>query len=147
MSTLTIGQVARQAGVGIETIRYYEREGLLEEPARRESGYRQYGRGVIDRLRFIKNAQGLGFTLKEIRELLHLHADEDATRAEVRRRAGEKVAAIEAKIADLQRMRAALGGLIEACDGEGPLDGCPIVEALAAAHPACREGDGGGTPG
>lgn len=132
MSTLTIGQVARQAGVGVETIRYYEREGLLEEPDRRESGYRQYGRGVIDRLRFIKNAQGLGFTLREIKELLHIHADEDATRAEVRRRAEEKVAAVEAKIADLQRVRAALAGLIESCDGEGPLDGCPIIAALAS---------------
>lgn len=134
MSTLTIGQVARQAGVGVETIRYYEREGLLEEPDRRDSGYREYGRGVIDRLRFIKNAQGLGFTLKEIKELLRIHADADGTRAEVKRRAEEKAAVIEAKIADLQRMRAALGGLIESCDGEGPLDGCPIIEALAACH-------------
>ena len=87
---------------------------------------------MIDRLRFIKNAQGLGFTLREIKELLRIHADADATRAEVKRRAEEKVAAVEAKIADLQRMRAALGGLIVSCDGEGPLDGCPIIEALAS---------------
>ena len=130
MNTLTIGQVAREAGVGVETIRYYEREKLLDEPARRESGYRQYGHGVIDRLRFIHRAKGLGFTLREIKELLRIHADDDATRAEVKRRAEEKIAAIEAKIAELQRMRSALGGLVAACDGEGPIDGCPIIEAL-----------------
>ena len=130
MNTLTIGQVAREAGVGVETIRYYEREKLLDEPARRESGYRQYGHGVIDRLRFIHRAKGLGFTLREIKELLRLHADEDATRAEVKLRAEEKIAAIEAKIADLQRMRSVLCGLVAACDGEGALDGCPIIEAL-----------------
>ena len=131
---MKIGELARLAGSNVETIRYYEREGLLEEPDRRTSGYREYGRGVIDRLRFIHRAKDLGFTLREIKELLRLHADEDATRAEVKRRAEEKAAVIEAKIADLQRMRAALGGLIESCDGEGPLDGCPIIEALAACH-------------
>jgi MerR family transcriptional regulator, copper efflux regulator len=130
MSTLTIGQVAKRAGVGVETIRYYEREGLLEEPARRDSGYRQYGHGVIGRLRFIKSAQGLGFTLKEIKDLLRLHADPDAKRADVKRRAEEKVVAVEAKIADLQRIRHALCDLVAACDGDGPLDGCPIIRAL-----------------
>ena len=134
MTTLTIGQVARQAGVGVETLRFYEREGLIEEPARRESGYRQYGPAVVDRLRFIQRAKVLGFTLREIKELLRLHADEDSTRGEVKRRTQEKFAAIEAKIMDLQRMRAALGGLLEACDGKGPLDGCPIIEALTGHH-------------
>ena len=134
MSTLTIGQVARLAGVGVETLRYYEREGLLEEPARRESGYRQYVPAVVDRLLFIQRAKVLGFTLREIKDLLRLHADADSTRSEVRRRAEEKVIAIEAKIADLQRMRTALGDLIEACDGKGPLDGCPIIAALTGHH-------------
>jgi Hg(II)-responsive transcriptional regulator len=130
MKILTIGQLARQAGVGVETLRFYEREGLLEEPARRESGYRQYDPAVVGRLRFIQRAKALGFTLKEIKELLRLHADEDATRADVKRRAEEKIADIEAKIEDLRRIRAALAGLAQACDGEGTLLGCPIIEAL-----------------
>ena len=131
MKTMTIGQVAREAGVGVETLRFYEREGLLEEPGRRPSGYRQYDPAVLGRLRFIQRAKGLGFALKEIKDLLRLHADADATRADVKRRAREKVADIEAKIADLQRMRAALSELAGACDGDGPLHGCPIIQALA----------------
>lgn len=141
MKTMTIGQVAREAGVGVETLRFYEREGLLEEPDRRDSGYRQYDPAVVDRLRFIHRAKGLGFTLREIKELLRLHADEDATRADVKRRAEEKIADIEAKIQDLRRMRAALGELAGACDGDGPLHGCPIIQALAG--PTVGPHDGG----
>src|SRR5947208_17062014 len=132
MEILTIGQVARQAGVGVETVRFYEREGLLEEPARRESGYRQYEEGAVFRLRFIRRAKELGFTLREIAELLALRDDPDASRADVRQRAEAKVADIEARIRDLQRMRDALSRLTAACHGEGPAtDGCPILEALS----------------
>ena len=95
MDTLTIGKVAREAGVGVETIRFYEREGLLESPDRRPSGYRQYEPEAIARLRFIKQAQRLGFTLREIKELLALKLDPDATRKQVKERAVAKIADIE----------------------------------------------------
>lgn len=130
MEFLTIGQVARQAGVGVETVRFYERDGLLEQPARGQSGYRQFTTDVIGRLRFIKQAQWLGFTLKEIRELLALKLDPTATRSEVRRRAEAKVADIDQRIADLRRMKKSLTPLIEACDGRGTLAGCPILNAI-----------------
>src|SRR5919204_5116878 len=121
MRPLTIGQIARQAGVGVETVRFYERQGLLEEPARKESGYRQYTKDVVARLRFIRRAKELGFSLKEIAELLALRLDPTATCAEVRERARAKLADIEAKIADLQRMKKALVKLTGACKGRGSL--------------------------
>jgi Cu(I)-responsive transcriptional regulator len=127
---LTIGHVARRAGVGIETVRFYERRGLLDEPERRESGYRQYTEEAIARLRFIRRAKELGFSLKEIMELLTLRVDPAATRADVRRRAEAKVADIETKIRDLKRMRQALLKLTASCRGDGPVSGCPILEAL-----------------
>ncbi|SRR5581483_7076532 len=130
MKTLTIGQVARRAGVGVETVRFYERQGLLDEPDRRESGYRQYTEAVILRLRFIRRAKELGFTLKEIRELIALRRDPSATRAEVRQQATAKITDIEAKIRDLQRMKEALLKLTASCGGRGPASGCPILEAL-----------------
>src|SRR5262245_44882246 len=108
VTTMTIGELARRAGVGVDTVRFYERQGLLEEPARRASGYRQYGEAVVARLRFIKRAQALGFSLKEVAELLAFRADPETTCAEVRQRALAKVADIEAKIKDLQRIREAL---------------------------------------
>src|SRR5436305_1691974 len=111
MDTLSIGQVARRAGVGVETVRFYEREGLLDEPARRQSGYRQYAGDAIDRLRFIRRAKELGFTLREIKGLLVLRLDTGAQRADVKQRAADKIADIEAKIADLRRMRDALARL------------------------------------
>lgn len=131
MHTMRIGQVAHEAGVGVETLRYYEREGLLREPDRRASGYRRYDRAVLGRLRFIQRAKALGFTLREVKELLRLCEDESATRAEVRQRAEEKIADIEAKVADLQRMRSVLARLTASCDGVGSLDGCPIIQSLA----------------
>jgi DNA-binding transcriptional MerR regulator len=108
-----------------------EEGGLLEEPARRASGYRQYEAGVVARLRFIRRAKELGFTLKEARELLALRDDPDASRAAVRQRAEDKVADIEARVRDLLRMRDALLRLTGAGHGDGPaVDGCPILEAL-----------------
>src|SRR5690606_9265015 len=112
MTTLTIGQVARQAGIGVETIRFYEREGLLEPPRRRPSGYREYPPEAIARLRFIKQAQRLGFTLREIKELLALRLDPTATRSDVRKQAQAKTADIEQRIQELQRMKQALMALI-----------------------------------
>jgi Hg(II)-responsive transcriptional regulator len=130
MKTLTIGQIARRAGVGVETVRFYERQGLLEEPERRESGYRQYTEEVVYRLRFIRRAKELGFTLKEIRELMAFRRDPSATRADVRQQAKAKIADIEAKIRDLQRMKDALSKLTASCRGHGPASGCPILDAL-----------------
>jgi MerR family mercuric resistance operon transcriptional regulator len=120
MKPLTIGQVARLAGVGVETVRFYERRGLLEEPSRKASGYRQYTADVVSRLRFIRRAKELGFTLSEISELLALRLDPSATREDVRRRAETKMADIEAKIEDLRRMRNALEELSINCRGHGP---------------------------
>jgi len=130
MKPLTIGQVARRAEVGVETVRFYERQGLLEEPARKDSGYRQYSEDVVARLRFIRRAKELGFTLKEIAELLALRLDPDTSCAEVRGRAKAKIDDIDAKIRDLQRMRQALDKLVASCRGRGPISVCPILDAL-----------------
>ena len=131
MKALSIGQVAKQAGVGIETVRFYERQGLLEEPDRKASGYRQYGGEAVSALRFIRRAKELGFTLKEIKGLLALRFDGSAKRSDVRRQARAKIEDIEEKVRDLQRMRDALLRLLDTCHGEGPAKGCPILEALA----------------
>src|ERR1041384_5413921 len=98
MKPLTIGEVARRAGVGVETVRFYERQGLLAEPPRRGSGYRQYDQEAVAVLRFIRRAKELGFTLREIKGLLALRLDASATRAEVRKQAEAKLADIEARI-------------------------------------------------
>ncbi len=130
MKPLTIGQVARRAEVGIETVRFYERQGLIEEPLRAASGYRQYDGEVVDRLRFIRRAKELGFTLKEIKELLALRIDPSTTCADVKRRAEAKIADIQAKIHTLQKMKQALATLVAACSGRGLGSQCPILEAL-----------------
>ena len=130
IASLTIGQLARRADVGVETVRFYEREGLLEEPARRPSGYRQYDEIVVDRLRFIRRAKQLGFTLKEIKELLSLQIDPATTCADVKSRAEAKLDDIVAKIRSLQRMKRALVKLTKACGGRGAVSECPILEAL-----------------
>ena len=127
---LTIGEVARCAGVGVETVRYYERRGLLKEPARNEAGYRQYTEDAVSRVRFIRRARELGFTLKEIAELLALRHDPSASKADIKQRAEAKIIVIKAKIRDLQRTKAVLVKLAAACSGYGPLDNCPILEAL-----------------
>ena len=130
--TMTIGQVAKAAGIGIETIRFYEREGLIQDPPRRESGYREYSDDVVTRLVFIKRAQELGFSLQEIGELLSLKVHAETSCAEVRKRAEAKVTDIEAKIRDLQRMKRALMGLIGSCVASKPVTECPILEAFEA---------------
>ena len=130
MMTLTIGQLARQAGVGVETVRFYEREGLIADPPRRASGYRQYPADAVRRVRFIRHAKGLGFTLKEIAELLYLRVAPDSTCADVRQRANDKIADIEQRIESLARMKAALERLASRCRGRGPTTDCPILEDL-----------------
>ena len=130
MYALTIGQVARQAGVGVETVRFYEREGLLEEPPRRASGYRQYSEQVVKRIHFIKRAQQLGFSLKEIAELLLLRVDAQSSCEEVKWRTEAKIAEVERKMAELERMRQALLQLASLCAEQGPATGCPLLDAL-----------------
>jgi len=130
MKTLTIGKVAKQAGIGVETIRFYERTGLLDEPPRNNSGYRQYPPEAIVKLRFIKKAKQLGFSLQEIGELFSLRMQQDATCGDVRARAEEKIKNIEDKINDLTRMKEALAELTCQCSGDGPVSECPILTAL-----------------
>jgi len=130
METLGIGQVAKRADVGVETVRFYEREGLIEPPPRRRSGYRQYPGSVVDRIQFIKAAKGLGFTLREIRELLALKLDSDASCGQVKQQAEAKLADIEGRIRSLRRMKRALQKLTDACAGKGAVDDCPILAAL-----------------
>lgn len=130
MAALTIGKVAKLAGVGIDTLRYYERQGLIDPAERTGSNYRVYEKDAILRLRFVKRAQELGFTLTEIKELLGLRADGDASCADVRDRALAKVANLEDRIRSLQAMRRTLAKLAEQCVGEGPFSVCPILEAL-----------------
>ena len=127
---LRIGQLAKRSQVNIETVRYYERRGLIPNPPRGESGYRQFPQDVVGRIRFIKHAQGVGFTLKEVSELLSLRVDPKTTCADVKKRAEMKVAEIEKKIEALDKMRKALLTLRAACRGRGPSSECPILEAL-----------------
>jgi MerR family copper efflux transcriptional regulator len=136
MDSVTIGQLAKAAGVGVETVRFYEREGLLAEPPRRRSGYRQYPREAIARIRFIRRAKDLGFTLKEITELLELRIDPDKSCADVRALAKAKIADVDAKIEDLTRIKAALETLARACRGKGPTSECPILDAIVDAEGA-----------
>lgn len=130
MNGLRSGQLAATANVNVETLRYYERRGLLPEPPRRESGYRVYPVESVPRLRFIKGAQELGFTLEEIQELLALRVTEEVSKTQVRNRAQDKVAQIDTKINALQQMRDALSHLIEQCHGDGPTSDCPILEGM-----------------
>jgi MerR family transcriptional regulator, copper efflux regulator len=116
-ASLPIGKVARRAGIGVETIRFYEREGLLATPARRDSGYRLYTEGVIGRIRFIRRAKELGFSLKEIKELLQLRRNSSSTCEDIREKAEAKIANVETKIAMLKKMKQALTELSAACKG------------------------------
>ena len=128
---MTIGKLAQSAGVGVETVRFYERKGLLEEPSRAESGYRQYPAGTLTRLRFIRQAKELGFTLPEIQELLSLRVSPTASCAEVQERIQAKLGDIETKIRSLGRMKRALGEMAAICQSEAlPTSECPILDAL-----------------
>lgn len=131
MTGFNIGEVAKRAGVGIDTVRYYERSDLLPAPERSASGYRQYDRSDVRRLRFIRRAKELGFALKDIRELLGLSIDNERGVRGIKARAEVRLADIELRIRELQRMRQGLKALIVACPGHGELQECPILAALA----------------
>jgi len=126
--TLTIGKLAKQAGVGIETIRYYQQRGLLPVP-QNSGGYRQYSIAMIERIRFIKRAQELGFALDEISELLTL--DDHTDKATIRQIAGHKIAQIQQKLDDLSRMQTTLQKLVTCCASSHLEERCPIIESLS----------------
>lgn len=128
---LTISRAADRAGVGVETIRFYERRGLIKQPMRpRGGGFRFYDEAVVGRIRFIRQAQDLGFSLREIKELLNLRADPGADCADVRIRAITKRDEVERKVAELGRIGAALDTLIASCPGGGALRACTILDAI-----------------
>ena len=127
---MTIGQVAKLAGVGVETIRFYEREGLLNKPKRKQSGYRLFGPDVVNRIRFIKSVKELGFSLKEIRELLFLRVDSRGTAAEVKRRIDQKIDQIDQRINDLRKVRAALAEVSRSAS-KSRLSDSPLLDVLA----------------
>jgi MerR family copper efflux transcriptional regulator len=135
VAMLTSGQTAKAAGVGVETLRFYERKGLLPRPTRRTSGYRVYTPESVARLAFIKRAQRLGFTLKEVKDLLRLRDDPKAGRSDVRSKTAAKIADLDAAIADLQAKRAELVALAAECSGDGPAAACPIVVGLSSDEP------------
>ena len=130
MDSLTIGQLAKQTDIGLETIRFYEREGLIESPPRRPSGYRAYPPETVRRVRFIRTAKELGFSLKEIGELLALRVDPVESCAHVKTITEDKLADIDKRIGTLQRMRRSLRKLVGACDAREATSDCPILESL-----------------
>jgi MerR family copper efflux transcriptional regulator len=130
MNTYTIGQLARRSGIGVETVRFYEREGLIPAPPRRPSGYREYPEETLSRVRFILRAKELGFSLKDIHELLELRVSRKSTCADVRKRAEAKIVEVREKLAMLREMETALVKLTTKCRGRGPQSSCPIIEIL-----------------
>jgi MerR family transcriptional regulator, copper efflux regulator len=129
MPAYGIGQLAKRAGVAVDTVRYYERNDLLRPMGRLASGYRRYGDAELKRLRFIRRAKALGFTLAEIRGLLSLSAERNV--AKVKRAAEAKLANIEQRIDELERIGGGLRTLIQACPGHGRAEACPILNALS----------------
>jgi Hg(II)-responsive transcriptional regulator len=136
--TLTIGKLAKQSGVGIDTVRFYERQGLLPEARRTEGGYRAYSAADVDRLRFIRRAKALGFTLGEIAELLRLN-EAKGGRSAVKRLAERRHADLDQKLRELAAIRDALAKLVRRCSGSGPVEGCPIIEGVLAEGGHARE--------
>jgi MerR family mercuric resistance operon transcriptional regulator len=130
MKTLTTSQLAQAAGVNLETVRYYERRGLIPEPPRRSSGYRQYSEDYIGRIRSIKRAQDLGFSLDEVAELFALRVDPETACDQVKQQAERKITEVRTKIGVLQQIEQTLVDLVAACDKREPTSDCPILEAL-----------------
>jgi Hg(II)-responsive transcriptional regulator len=138
---MTIGQAAGNAGCGVETVRFYERRGLIDQPPRpANGGFRVYPEATVERIRFIRQAQELGFSLAEIAGLLALRADPSADCAEVRDHARAKLDEVDRKIAGLEHLRLALAQIIAACPGQGALRSCTIMDALNGAGPTAGEG-------
>ena len=127
MKSMKIGEIAKRTQIGIETIRYYEREGLLQEPERRPSGYRQYGEATVERLEYISRAKALGFTLAEIRELLELSISAHACCDHIRQRAEVKMIDIENKIRSLRKMKRSLGRILAQCKAQDSAGECPLA--------------------
>jgi len=127
----TIGDVAEAAAVGVETVRYYERRGLVPQPARAMGGFRRYGGGHVQRIRFIKRAQDLGFTLEEVQSLLKL--EDGADRRAIQRIAGARLAEIRGRLADLKQMERALAHLLHKCETHEKAPRCPIIAAITDA--------------
>lgn len=132
--TLRTGAVAARAGVNVQTLRYYERRGLLREPGRRASGYREYPPDTVRLVRFIKRAQDLGFTLVEIGELVRLRGGGAGSCSEVRAAGEGKIESIDRKIGSLRSMRRALAALVASCRSDASTRKCPILEALDEAQ-------------
>jgi len=130
MRVFKIGEIAKMAQVSIETVRYYERQGLLPHPPRRESGYRQFPQESVNRLKFIKRAQELGFSLKEIADLLSLRVMCDTTCGDIKRLAERKILEVEMKIQGLNTIKAALTGLVGTCHEDRQAEECPILMAF-----------------
>ena len=130
MNGLRTSDVAEQAGVNLETIRFYERQGLLPKPPRTASGYRTFSTDYVRRIRFIKRTQELGFSLKEIKELLALRVDPRTTCADIRQRVEAKIADVDEKMRTLQAMKKVLKRMNETCPTRGPTSECPILESL-----------------
>ena len=126
----TVSKLAEAAGVGVETIRFYQKRGLVPQPARRGPGYRVYDEDSVARIRFIKNAQALGFTLNEIGELIKLEEDTRAQCSDLQVRADEKIAIIDNKLAELTRMREELTRLSRSCASDQPLSECRLMNCL-----------------
>lgn len=135
---LGTGELAKRAGVNPQTLRYYERRGLLPEPPRTDAGYRKYPRSALSRILFIKRAQDLGFTLDEIEDLLSLRVRPEASCDDVRQRAVGRRAEVRWKIATLERLEGALDDLIARCETEWETTECPILEALEGGEEAGR---------
>src|SRR5216683_2965157 len=130
MEGLTTAEAAKLGGVNVETIRYYERCGLVPKPPRTGAGYRIFSDDAVKRLQFIKHAQELGFSLKEIKELLSLRVRRGSSCTDVRKKAETKIADVDEKIRHLQEIRAALVELTNTCSGRGPIDSCTILQSL-----------------
>lgn len=137
MHDLKVGEVAERSGVGVDTVRFYEHRGLIPEPPRTPSGYRQYPEETVERLLFIQRAKALGFTLDEIGELLEIRLDHGVRPADVRRRAEEKLVEVDEKLRALRTMKAEL---VDACAGAPDPDDCAILAALSEGQPESSPG-------
>ncbi len=137
--SVTIGQLAKAAGVNVQTVRYYERIRLIPKPRTRESGYRQYTQQDVSRLRFIRRAQKLGFSLKDIHELLNLRVDRKKGCSEVRQIAESLLGTLSEKIEELQRLASALRSLADQCSGTGPVGDCPILDFIEGKEDTCAQ--------
>lgn len=139
---MTIGELAKACGVGVETLRFYERSGLIADPRKKGVGYRDYPPTVVRRVKFIKQAQALGFTLKEIADLLAIRISPTTTCADVRAKAQGKILDIQEKVRILRSFEAALEQLVSQCSGSGPASDCPILDAIETASDTIAPSEG-----